>query len=298
VVTKIKNAAIFVHFLVSMEIHETWDLVSSYLSIQDYDNLRKSTSLLSLSLQKYCHSDEYVRSSTTTTYLKAPERTKYQGKSNVEYLGFLRKEQVHLFQNRIPKHWERLKVLPEAFNFFVAQEMCKRADVTNLNRMIPYLDQLSYLERTKLFRSISYQRSKESKRVLIALYRFGIQDLQTAFEMWCYLGELDLAKEVYPHIDPSMRSSKGFVFACMEHHVVLVEWLLSDSRVDPTVDEDACLRFACVEGHSDIVRLLLQDGRCDPNVRNGYCLRWATERGHQDIVQMLKEDGRVAINDS
>jgi hypothetical protein len=279
-----------------MEIQETWDLVSSYLSIQDYDNLRRSTKLLSLSLQKYCHSQEYTTNTNTTSYLIASERSQFQGKSNVDYLGFLPKEQVHLFKNRLPHSWERLKVLPEAFNFLVAQEMCKRSDVTNLNRMIPYLDQLSYLERTKLFRSIACQRSKESKRILIALYRLGIHDLQTAFEIWCYFGEMDLAMEVYPHIDPSMRSSKGFVFACIENRVEIVEWLLDDTRIDPTVDDDACLRFACAEGHSEIVRLLLRDGRCDPNSKNGYCLRWATERGHQHIVHLLKEDGRLKIN--
>jgi hypothetical protein len=269
---------------------EFWLQISSYLNLRDYDSLRNSTKQCNLSIYKFCFQEEYLKEEKGNYYTTCLENPpQYAAANSLKYIGFSIQNYhsvQHIFNKKITQNWERLIVLPDEMNFGLLMTMYQRNDFYNLNRMIPYLEQLSLPDRNRLFRLI--EPRQQSERILTALYQFGITDHKTAFFVWCCFGQLDYIKK---EMKITSQWNRGFQQASLKGNVKVVEFLLP--YVDPTTDQNSCLRFASADGYPTIVRLLLEDGRSDPTSCNHYCFRWACERRHCDIIQLLIEDSRM-----
>lgn len=92
-------------------------------------------------------------------------------------------------------------------------------------------------------------------------------------------------------IDPSANQNTGFINACGNGHLDIVELLINDIRVDPTALDNSALIDACREGYFDIVKVLLQDGRVDPTVDDNVAFIIACGKGRLNIVKLLMEYG-------
>ncbi|KAJ3251811.1 hypothetical protein HK103_002054 [Boothiomyces macroporosus] len=273
-------------------VAETY-IISQYLSLVDYHNLRFASIEINLSSYPQLSWQAYVLSST----ISHQDISEFMTVSSLsitdeKFMYFVDKRHIQQLSKSFTPQVSFKTVLRvlrnnlydiHSFQPEIVLELLKHIDLTRIS--VCEIDRLWH-------RSID---TCSVEIVELMLERNLLLDLEYGMFTACQEGSYELVDLLISFgVDPSVNDSESLVIACRYGYDKIVQLLLADPRVNPSGKNNQGLVWACKNGNTKIVCGLLHCYNMNATIElKNECFLLAVVRGHDDIVGLLMDDGRI-----